>query len=77
MPLPVEPGADLGELGAAADHPRGEVRYGGVAVPGEPLGQVEGGLEPLARRGGDGDGRGRGGTCVEDLVLGEAVGSTS
>ena len=51
-----EPRADLLELGAAAHHPGGEVRHGGVAGLAQPLGEVEGDVEALGRRRGDGDG---------------------
>ena len=41
---------------ASADHPRGQVRHGGVAVPGQPLGQRQGGLDALGGRGRHGHG---------------------
>ena len=72
----LQPRHDLGELALAADHPRSQVRNDAVAVPDQPLGQREGGVDALggAGRHGDGESRGTFSTTAASIF---AVGSTS
>jgi hypothetical protein len=51
----VQPLEQLGQVSAIAHQPRRDVRDGGVAGAGEPLGQLERGVQALARGGSDGD----------------------
>ena len=53
----LEPGDQVREVGAVADHPRREVRDGPEAAGLELLAQGDRGLDPLGRRRRDRDGR--------------------